>query len=84
MKDLQKLATDTYNKHFDKYIDNPDKNRDFLIDAMLSFHEQASKDMFREQLIDFLLWLEEEPNRNEIEKIINHYIDFQDSIDKLT
>ena len=45
-KNLRKLATDIYNKHFDKYFDNPDKNRDFLIDAMLSFHEQASRDMF--------------------------------------
>ena len=57
MKDLRKLATDTYNKHFDKYIDNPDKNRDFLIDAMLSFHEQASKDMYPKE---FVFWFKEQ------------------------
>jgi len=52
-KDLRKLATDIYNKHFDKYIDNPDKNRDFLIDAMLSFHEQASKDMYPKEFVEW-------------------------------
>ena len=29
----------------------------------------------REQLIDFLLWLEEEPQKEMVEKIVDHYLE---------
>jgi len=49
MKDLRKLADQVLDKQ------KINKYRNLFIDAMLSFHEQASRDMFEREFVEWAI-----------------------------